>query len=439
MRFYLFDAPQLGHFGNGLGPPEAFEHALGVAGAGAHAVVAGVSNDEQVQGAVQPGIATTFGLSGGDFLDQFSQGWPAKVLVLDVDELGRVVHRLQVERLDVAFAFLGLGAQDLGDLLRRAGVALQPQPELLGLARRHQVLAGLLEPGRGEVMVQVFEDGAADLAGDVLTRGTAPWALVGCRLVAFGTVQRCVSTGVPVFVEHVVAHDEADGAFREFVVDQHGLLVVRRGKFQGLAHLRADVRVEAFILHPVGNFSPFLPTETTTDECWQAVRDLLRRFVACDRTAGKPLAVFGILRLGGALQRPIGDTQRAFAGQVGFAAHPRQIEGHFPTQYPDLDAWLGPGLGQEEFTDARRRAVADEKHRRLEPPADDVDGLFGCRDGLVHGFEGFLAVDQRLIGSAYRMVFGVAYVPGRRAGGRVGVLQRDGHHAFELSHRVFSP
>lgn len=232
-----------------------------------------------------------------------------------------------------------------------------------------------------------------------------------------------------------MAHDETHGAIGQFVVDQHRLLMVRGGEFQGLAHLAADVRVEAFIFYPMGNFSPFLPTEAAADERWQAVRDLLRRLVVRDRTAGKPLAVFGVLRLGGALQRPIGNTNRAFAGQVGLAAQPRQIEGHFPAQQPHLDAFFG--LGQEQLTDARRLAIADEVHRRLETPADDVDGFLGPRNGLVHGPEGFLAVDQRLIGSAHRVVFGVAHVPGCRAGGLIGVLQRDWHDNVGSAHCIF--
>ena len=51
----MFGADQLGHLGDGVAAPRAFEHALGVQGALACAVFAGIGDDEQVQGAMPPG------------------------------------------------------------------------------------------------------------------------------------------------------------------------------------------------------------------------------------------------------------------------------------------------------------------------------------------------------------------------------------------------
>ncbi|MNI75020.1 hypothetical protein D3C73_1311430 [compost metagenome] len=86
-----------------------------------------------MQAAVQAGIATALGLGGGNVLDQVSQGWPAEILVLDVDKLGRVVDGLQVKLFDIPLAFLGLGAQQLSQLPGGAGQALKLWPHLLGL------------------------------------------------------------------------------------------------------------------------------------------------------------------------------------------------------------------------------------------------------------------------------------------------------------------
>ncbi|MNO81073.1 hypothetical protein D3C76_722990 [compost metagenome] len=79
------------------------------------------------------GVAPGLGLAGGDRLDELGQRWPAKVLVFDVDELGRVVDGLQVELLDVALALLGLGAEDLRDLSGGVRDTLQLRSDLHGL------------------------------------------------------------------------------------------------------------------------------------------------------------------------------------------------------------------------------------------------------------------------------------------------------------------
>ncbi|WP_224790062.1 hypothetical protein, partial [Pseudomonas fluorescens] len=109
---------------------------------------------------MQARIASCAGLISRRFIDGLSQWRPAKVLVLDVNELGRVVDGFQVELFDVALVFvLRLGTDDLCDLSGGAWGALQLWPHLHGLARSEQVLSGFLAPGGGEVMVQVFQNG----------------------------------------------------------------------------------------------------------------------------------------------------------------------------------------------------------------------------------------------------------------------------------------
>lgn len=81
-------------------------------------------------------------------------------------------------------------------------------------------------------MVQVGQDRAGDAAGNVLARQATRWTAVGCETVVDPTIQCGVGVGVPVLVEHVVAHDEADRALGHFVIDQDALLVVGGGAGQ---------------------------------------------------------------------------------------------------------------------------------------------------------------------------------------------------------------
>ena len=225
----LFNALQLGDFRNGVAAAQAFKHAMSVQRAWTYTVLTGIGDHKQVQVAMQARVTPFAGLVRRCFLDRLGQRWPTKVLVLDVDELGRVVDRLQVDLFDVALAVLRLGAHQLGQLPGGARRALQLWPHLDGLTRSEQVLTGLLAPGKGEVIVQVFQNRPADLAGNILAWRIATRAAIGCWLVSLGTVQRRVLVSVPVLVEHVVAHDKANSTVRQFIVDQHGFLMVRRG------------------------------------------------------------------------------------------------------------------------------------------------------------------------------------------------------------------
>ncbi|MNN35915.1 hypothetical protein D3C81_1497830 [compost metagenome] len=216
--------------------------------------------------------------------------------------------------------------------------------------------------------------------------------------------------GVPVLVEHVVAHDEANGAVRQFIVDQHAFLMVARRQFQHFTHGYADFRVEAFVFYPAVNLGPFVPTETTTDEQRMPCFGKQGRLAVRDLASGKPLAVVVVLRLGRALQRTIGNPNRPLAGQVGLSHHTRSIERILPAQHSNLDPFTGQR--HEQLANARGVAIADKIHRRLKAPTDDINGLFGLSNGQVHGLEGFLAIDQGHVTGRYRVVFGVADEPG---------------------------
>ncbi|MNF94574.1 hypothetical protein D3C84_772880 [compost metagenome] len=106
---------------------------MGIDCARAKALFCVIGDNEQMQAAMLHRITPGSGLAGGDVLDQGSQGWPAEILVLDVDKLGRVVDGLQVKLFDIPLAFLGLGAQQLSQLPGGAGQALKLWPHLLGL------------------------------------------------------------------------------------------------------------------------------------------------------------------------------------------------------------------------------------------------------------------------------------------------------------------
>ncbi|MNO81074.1 hypothetical protein D3C76_723000 [compost metagenome] len=159
-----------------------------------------------------------------------------------------------------------------------------------------------------------------------------------------GTVQRRMGIGVPVLIEHVVAHDETDGTIRQFEVDQHGFLMMRGGRFQEEARSPTDLRIETRASHLMGDFRSFVNIETTTDKHWPLESTTFHRLVTLDRKFGKPLAVIVVLRLGGALQGPVVDGERAFAGQVGFTRQAGSIERRLPPQYPHLDVRLRLGL-----------------------------------------------------------------------------------------------
>ncbi|MNF51423.1 hypothetical protein D3C85_1022180 [compost metagenome] len=233
-----------------------------------------------------------------------------------------------------------------------------------------------------------------------------------------------------------MTHDKSDGAVRLFIVDQDCLLMVGRGDGHRAQRAVTEMRVEAFILGLIGNFSSFIHTETATDKYRHITSHSHRRCqVIGERTSGKPLPILGILVIGGGLQRPICDTVRAFAGQVGFAPCPSSIKRRLPTQHPNLDPF--PGFDHQQLTDARRTAVTDEEHRRLKTPTDDIDGFSGFRDSQMHGLEGFFTIDQWLIGSHRWRVFGVLHVPGRGAGYLLGVLQCDRGNDVGFSHEVF--
>ncbi|MNO30762.1 hypothetical protein D3C76_207070 [compost metagenome] len=380
-----------------------------------------------------PWVAPFPGLVQSGLLDRFRQRWPTKVLVLDVDELSGIVHRLQVHLLDLAPAFLGLAAQQLAEH-RRAAARMNAQPlgNGHGLARGHQVLAGFLAPGAGEVVVQVLKNRSTDLAGNVLARLHATWTAIGRRLVGLAAVERRMRVGVPVLVEHVVAHDETDGTVRQGVVDQHALLMVSGRNPQDVARAGADMRIEAVVLHLVGDFGAFEPGKTPADEQRTPAVCAPRGLAVGNLAGGEPLPIEVILRLGRALQGAVAQTQRALAGQVRLTHHAGGIERHLPAQNPHLHALAG--FGQQQLTNARRTAITDEIHRGLEAPADDVDRFPRCGDGQVHGAERFLAIDQRLVAGRHRVVLRIADEPRRGQGALVGVLERQGRGDFNLAH-----
>ncbi|MNN10300.1 hypothetical protein D3C81_1232200 [compost metagenome] len=182
--------------------------------------------------------------------------------------------------------------------------------------------------------------------------------------------------GVPVLVEHVVAHDETDGTVRQFIIDKNGFLMMGRCRRQDELRGGADLRVETFVFRLMGYFGPFKHAETATDEHRStASRQMRSGHVVGKRTVGKPLAVISILLIHGGLQLPVVVSEWAFTGQVGFSGFASGIEWHFPPQYPHLDAFSRHG--HQQFTDTRRYSIADEIHRRLKAPADDVDSCLG--------------------------------------------------------------
>ncbi|MNT44140.1 hypothetical protein D3C72_1806540 [compost metagenome] len=106
---------------------------------------------------MQARVASVARLVGGGLLDGLGQGRPTEILVFDIDRLGRIVDGLQVQFFDVAFAFLWLGTQQLG---QQRGAATEGEllRHLHGLARSEKTLTGFLAPGSGEIVVQVFQD-----------------------------------------------------------------------------------------------------------------------------------------------------------------------------------------------------------------------------------------------------------------------------------------
>ncbi|NKA96616.1 hypothetical protein GO283_05175 [Ralstonia solanacearum] len=166
-------------------------------------------------------VAPSAKLDLGRLLDLVGQWREPEILVLDVDEVRRVVHRLQVHRLDVALAVLRLRSQDLRHD-RRVEVATQLE---LACDRRPpclQLLPRRVTPCLAEVPVQVLEDGAGNPARHILARVmvVAPHLGMHARVTMIVTV--------PVRVERVVPHHEPHGPLRHLVVDQHHLLMMGR-------------------------------------------------------------------------------------------------------------------------------------------------------------------------------------------------------------------
>ncbi|MNE34221.1 hypothetical protein D3C80_1279340 [compost metagenome] len=149
--------------------------------------------------------------------------------------------------------------------------------------------------------------------------------------------------GVPVLVEHVVAHDETDGTVRQGVVDQHALLMVSGRNPQDVARAGADMRIEAVVLHLVGDFGAFEPGKTPADEQRTPAVCAPRGLAVGNLAGGEPLPIEVILRLGRALQGAVAQTQRALAGQVRLTHHAGGIERHLPAQYTHLHALAGFG------------------------------------------------------------------------------------------------
>ncbi|MCY1225890.1 hypothetical protein D9M72_381010 [compost metagenome] len=292
-----------------------------------------------------------------------------------------------------------------------------------------QVFAGFLVPGRGEVVVQVFKNRAGNLAGDILARQGATRAAMGGMGLDFGTLgvrtHECrMLVGIPVFIEQVVAHDEADGLLRQLVVDQDALLMVRDRACHGGDCPRGERWIETAEPELMNDLCAFGQAETTADEQWATGFGQGTRLPIGHRAVGKPLTIIGVLLLGGRLPGPLGKS--TFARQVGFAGEPGRVQRHFPTEDAYLHALVGFLL--EQFADtAVVAAIANEMHGRLEPPADDVDRTLGTGNGLVHCAEGLFAIDQGLVGGRPWPVLGIADEPGGAAGRLLGMPQRDGY------------
>ena len=174
-------------------------------------------------------------------------------------------------------------------------------------------------------MVQVFQNRSADLTGNILTRCITPRAGIGRGFAAFLAVQRRMGIAVPVFVEHVVAHDKTHGGVYTFVIDEHAFLVMGCAQFQGLTHPGTDQGVEAVGFHLLGNLGPFSPTEPPADKHWQVVCGLQQGLVVGDGTFGKPFPVKGVLLWRGVLQFAVLEPYVALARQVGLASKTGQI------------------------------------------------------------------------------------------------------------------
>ncbi|MNZ27629.1 hypothetical protein D3C78_448490 [compost metagenome] len=239
------------------------QHAERIDRAIAHGLGGGVGHDEQIQRPVLFKIAPAFEKVLHDALDLVRQRWPAKVLVLDVDESGRVVDGLQVDLLDVADVFLALGPE----YLRHDGRAIVwSHAQLSGevFTRAEQVDAGFFFPGGTEVVVQELKHRTAHSAGNILPGRFA----VASELPVMSHV--AVIIIVPIGIQRVVPHHEPDGDLRLLVVHQHHFLVVARlGDHRHRTHDfvgRVAILVQCLPFQAPGNFRTIQQAEVASDE-----------------------------------------------------------------------------------------------------------------------------------------------------------------------------
>lgn len=394
-----------------------------------------IGQHEQMQGTVLARVTPPGGLFRRDVLDLLGQGRPTEILVLQVDELGGVVHRLHVHALDIAHTGLRLGSQQLRQLLRSL-VAFEFPGQFLRRPQTQQFLTGLHEPGVGEVMMKVLQDRPGQPTGNVLARRLATRPAIGRRLALCRPVAGGMPIGIPVLIEHVVPHDETDGDLRLLIIDQYGLLVVGHGGRHHALGFQTELPVQGILVDVPENPVAFRRRESTADEQRNPSVGHRRCFLIANRTISEPLSIVGILLFGRTLQSLVLDTQIALAGQVRLPAGTCTVERKLPTQ--DAYPHPFPGFASEQLAYAGGVAVADEIHRRLKAPTADINRFPGLGNGLVHGPERLFAVDQGLEGCLDRVVFGVLHEPWRGAPGLVGVLEADRNDDWLLGHR-FSP
>ncbi|MNX79114.1 hypothetical protein D3C86_1107320 [compost metagenome] len=404
---------------------QLFQHAKCIDRAITDGLAVGVRHNEQIHRPVLFEIAPPVQKIFHDAFDFFSQRRPAEILVLDVDELSRVVDGLQVELLDVSLVVLTLGSEYLRhDRCAMPGTQAQLPGDVS--TRPQQVNARFFFPGSTKIVIQKFQHRAGHTAGNVLPGRLA--VAPELRMMPF----MAVMIVVPIGIQRVVPHHEPDGILRFFVVHQHHLLVMARlGKHRHRTHDfvgHVAIFIQRIHRQAPGNFCPVQQAKVARDKF--DILDAQAGIVTPPQHAKKALPQFdrpgfsagigepdlaipqlvildlrivsvlpelakpiGNVVTRGRVFRSLGDTQRVV-----------------PAQDPHLNAFVG--FLDQQITNAQRTGIAPfEIHRRLKAPADDFHAAFSGEDGVIDRAECTLAIHQRFECRGHRMVFGVLHEP----------------------------